>query len=717
MPKTRQNAKRSCGGLAPNLPLATSSSGTDTVGHDAGLNAPQCRKRSAATQGSSQNTDQRPSQPVKRAKVTTAVQSVRGVEGNSVQASGKLRQDAGITGPRRVVEGIVGTLRERGVTVLFKVDTTRLGRCRALKGRTFDNIVWNFPHGESIERDSADLVAWRQRTLVARHAEELERIADDYISFASLSRRTMVKPTLAAVNGSAYRGGTKIVLNCDIVVASEEAIDVRTIACEIATMTQTGKQRLIRRIGNTFNPVSPISIEFAPLLGEFVRRWKIHYHVPDRLQAGFLPPGLQRVLPWQWLRSRLLAMVTVFACSFIKSRSCALWYPLGSHGTILTRDEIIFRSWKARLSSVERDYNGTWARFGKYNEYGGVSTTRTVPVEPATQSGCPIVSPSDPQNTNAGTGNSDDEVPGLSVAEDTIMPSTSPNKPTPSVLNEANSKKKQSESGVTVAKDDDEEKNTELSASSEKTTSTPGLPALSSTHRSQTLATTVADPDTVAASSCEVVRAEDRPWFTDELVERLNKISTFTEIDTNTYYVTNMPSDITWGTSRTAYNSNTHILCRDNKPLTIWVHGELAAIAFRDEDGLLVSKPAIALAPFRDTDLAALKHITTTWSTTKSGQQEDDGRVWLGKWARKGQNNTSLPFAHLYDASGGPPVQALHDLVRPRRPQQMRREKAKFKTKWDKFDVRFGLEAIYRLREVTTSERKTLEEPDRVVTF
>ncbi|KAH8099727.1 enoyl-CoA hydratase/carnithine racemase [Cristinia sonorae] len=70
----------------------------------------------------------------------------------------------------------------------------------------------------------ADLVAWRQQTLVARHAEELERIADDHNGFASLSRRTMVKPIIAAVNGSAYGGGTEIVLNCDIVVASEEAV-------------------------------------------------------------------------------------------------------------------------------------------------------------------------------------------------------------------------------------------------------------------------------------------------------------------------------------------------------------------------------------------------------------------------------------------------------------------------------------------------------------
>ncbi|KAH8096983.1 hypothetical protein BXZ70DRAFT_1009312 [Cristinia sonorae] len=90
MARTRQNAKRSSGGLAPNVPLATSSSGTDVASHDNGSNASQSRKRSATTQGSSQNTDRRPSEAVKRAKTTTTVQSVRGAnEGISVQASGK----------------------------------------------------------------------------------------------------------------------------------------------------------------------------------------------------------------------------------------------------------------------------------------------------------------------------------------------------------------------------------------------------------------------------------------------------------------------------------------------------------------------------------------------------------------------------------------------------------------------------------------------------
>lgn len=41
--------------------------------------------------------------------------------------------------------------------------------------------------------------------------------------FGALSRRTGLKPVIAAVNGLAYGGGTEIIVNCDLIVASSKA--------------------------------------------------------------------------------------------------------------------------------------------------------------------------------------------------------------------------------------------------------------------------------------------------------------------------------------------------------------------------------------------------------------------------------------------------------------------------------------------------------------
>jgi len=40
----------------------------------------------------------------------------------------------------------VSVIREYGGVVIFEVDATQLDKCKPLKKRTFDKIVFNFPH-------------------------------------------------------------------------------------------------------------------------------------------------------------------------------------------------------------------------------------------------------------------------------------------------------------------------------------------------------------------------------------------------------------------------------------------------------------------------------------------------------------------------------------------------------------------------------------------
>lgn len=68
----------------------------------------------------------------------------------------------------------------------------------------------------------ADLIAWNKHQQSGESSEQARLTADTY-GFGSISRRQSRKPMIAAVNGGAYGGGTEIVLNCDLVVAGQDA--------------------------------------------------------------------------------------------------------------------------------------------------------------------------------------------------------------------------------------------------------------------------------------------------------------------------------------------------------------------------------------------------------------------------------------------------------------------------------------------------------------
>ncbi|KAG2141069.1 ClpP/crotonase-like domain-containing protein [Suillus clintonianus] len=70
----------------------------------------------------------------------------------------------------------------------------------------------------------ADLKAWLHNQ-TSGTANEGENVASSVHGFASISRRhSSCKPMIAAVNGSAYGGGVEMILNCDMVIASEDAV-------------------------------------------------------------------------------------------------------------------------------------------------------------------------------------------------------------------------------------------------------------------------------------------------------------------------------------------------------------------------------------------------------------------------------------------------------------------------------------------------------------
>ncbi|GJJ13127.1 hypothetical protein Clacol_007377 [Clathrus columnatus] len=67
----------------------------------------------------------------------------------------------------------------------------------------------------------ADLKIWDSNQTAGKK-NETDSIAKFPNGFANISRRTISsKPMIAAVNGGAYGGGVELILNCDLVIASE----------------------------------------------------------------------------------------------------------------------------------------------------------------------------------------------------------------------------------------------------------------------------------------------------------------------------------------------------------------------------------------------------------------------------------------------------------------------------------------------------------------
>ncbi|KAG5634663.1 hypothetical protein H0H81_001212, partial [Sphagnurus paluster] len=123
--------------------------------------------------------------------------------------------------------------------------------------------------------------------------DEQERIARDVHGFGSLSRRQSRKPIIAAVRGGAYGGGMEILLNCDFVVAAEDAKFALPEVKRGVLAVQGGEPPLPPRVSRLQQ--IPLQPPFADRASELLLLGRTIDAVDAQMRFGFVnqivPPG------------------------------------------------------------------------------------------------------------------------------------------------------------------------------------------------------------------------------------------------------------------------------------------------------------------------------------------------------------------------------------------------------------------------------------------
>ncbi|KDR85919.1 hypothetical protein GALMADRAFT_235082 [Galerina marginata CBS 339.88] len=95
------------------------------------------------------------------------------------------------------------------------------------------------------------LASWNNDQQSGKSSEQ-EGVVANVHGFGSISRRQSNKPIIAAVNGGAYGGGLEMVLNCDIVIASQDAKFALPEVKRGVVAIQGGIPRLAQIAGHQF---------------------------------------------------------------------------------------------------------------------------------------------------------------------------------------------------------------------------------------------------------------------------------------------------------------------------------------------------------------------------------------------------------------------------------------------------------------------------------
>lgn len=100
-----------------------------------------------------------------------------------------------------------------------------------------------------------------------------------------------------------------------------------------------------------------------------------------------------------------------------------------------------------------------------------------------------------------------------------------------------------------------------------------------------------------------------RSYFRPYIVTRLNKMLNYSNPSTSCYSVHHVPENIHWGMPGGGIDDMSEYYCVNNKPVKLWIIGEVIKSWFRDQEGYNPRQVSITVQPLVHSDFMKLN----TW--------------------------------------------------------------------------------------------------------
>ncbi|KAJ3536821.1 hypothetical protein NM688_g6786 [Phlebia brevispora] len=153
--------------------------------------------------------------------------------------------------------------------------------------------------------------------------------------------------------------------------------------------------------------------------------------------------------------------------------------------------------------------------------------------------------------------------------------------------------------------------------------------------------------------SKSLLSQEDRPYFTQDLVTRLEHLLMYKNESTSCYAIRELPiNKLYWPPSKKNREDKSDLMHTNMRLAVVWLIGEIALTRFTKGDGN-ARRPCVLVKPLLKADLNCANLILRNQSQPVRVENDSEDSVWMAKWiASNSVPDTKVPpFLDVYDAT------------------------------------------------------------------